>query len=113
MDNKNKLLEIFKDDASGILDVKPASSPARNENERLAGSYQEVVDFYEQNKREPQPGYSVQETSLYFRLKGIRENADKTSILIPQDRHGLLSRPKEKEIKTIDDIFSSDTVGNS
>lgn len=108
---KNKLLDIFNDDAFGILDVKPISTNIKSEEERLVSSYEEILTFYEQNNKEPQPGNCVQESSLYFRLKGIRENADKINILLKHDRCGLLQKPKEKEIKTIEDIFSSDTLG--
>lgn len=111
MDNKKKLQEIFNDDTSGILDVKPLNSPAKSETDRLEDSFQEITDFYKKNHREPQSGNNVQETSLYFRLKGIRENADKRGVLAAHDKHGLLSKPVEKEVKTIDDIFSNDTLG--
>jgi T5orf172 domain len=111
MDDKKKLFDIFKDDSLGILDVRPLSSPAKDERERLRDSYLDILDFYKENKREPLLGNGVQETSLYFRLKGIRENADKKASLSEYDKHGLLLKPVEKEIKTIDDIFKNDILG--
>jgi hypothetical protein len=111
MDNKKKLLDIFKDDPLGILDVKPSNSSTKNEKDRLEESFQEILDFFKQNKREPQIGNTVQEASLYFRLKAIRENPDKKVLLSKLDKYGLLSKPVEKEIKTIEDIFNNDTLG--
>lgn len=111
MENKDKLSEIFNDDTLGILDVKPLNSPAKNEHERLVESYQEILDFYKQNKREPKPGNCVQETSLYYRLDGIRKNGEKIDRLSSFDKYGLLQKPREKEIKSIDDIFESDNLG--
>jgi len=111
MDNSKKLFEIFEDDKSGILDVKSSNTPYKSEDDRLAGSYQEIADFCKQNKREPQLGNGVLETTLYFRLKGIRENSDKSAILASKDSLGLLLKPTEKEIRSIDDIFSNDNLG--
>ena len=56
MDNDKKLQDIFENDPLGLLNVKPATSPARNEEERLLASFHEISDFYEKNKREPEQG---------------------------------------------------------
>jgi hypothetical protein len=53
--DKNKVLEeIFSNDPFGLLNVKPSSAPARTADERLIASFQELNNFYETNKREPQ-----------------------------------------------------------
>jgi hypothetical protein len=40
MDRINILKNIFEDDPLGLLNIKPATSPARNEDERLVASFQ-------------------------------------------------------------------------
>jgi hypothetical protein len=111
MDNKKDLSDIFDNDPLGLLDVKALNSPAKNETERLIDTYQEISDFYKKNKREPQLGNCVQETSLYYRLDGIRKNSEKIDRLASHDKYGLLQKPREKEIKNIDDVFESDNLG--
>jgi hypothetical protein len=39
MDKKQKLENIFENDPLGLLNVKPANSPVRNEEERLYDAY--------------------------------------------------------------------------
>jgi hypothetical protein len=108
--DKKSLNDIFQDDAFGILDVKPSSAP-KNENDRLVESFQEIVEFYKKNNKEPQAGDSVYESSLYYRLNGIKENKDKIGSLQQYDVYGLLLKPIDKEIITINDIFKNDTLG--
>jgi hypothetical protein len=49
---KGSLDDIFNDDPFGLLNVKPNSSPARNADERLVASFEEINSFYEKNNRE-------------------------------------------------------------
>jgi len=106
----NKLLDIFSDDHLGLLEVKPQSPSARNENERLVSTFQEILEFYSKNNREPKQGGDIQETALYFRLKGIRENEEKKLFLALYDSHNLL-RGEEIAVESIDDILNSDILG--
>ncbi len=109
--DKNKILEeIFANDPFGILTVKPASNPARNEEERLIASFHEINEFYEKNKREPNQTNGIQEHQLYTRLKGLRENSNKVEILKNHDPFGLLAI-KPKEFNSLEDIFSDDSLG--
>lgn len=108
--SKKSLQDIFEDDDLGLLDVKPQTT-VRNENDRLVASFNEVIDFYKKNKREPEPGGSIAERSLYYRLKGIRENKDKVNALNEHDTCNLLSNPNEKEVKSINDILNDDFLG--
>ncbi len=109
--DKNKILdEIFANDPFGLLNVKPASTPVRNEDERLVASFQEINEFYEKHNREPQPGGSPQEYMLYSRLKGLRENESKSILLDPEDKYGLL-KVEKKEINSFDDILEDDSLG--
>lgn len=109
MSDKKSLQDIFNDDPFGLLNVKP-SSPVRNEDERLTSSFQEIVDFYEKNKREPQLGGGIQEHQLYSRLKGIRDDQNKMAMLKKHDKFGLLNY-EPKEINSFNDILSDDTFG--
>ena len=114
MDNYKKqqdLLNIFNDDPFGLLDIKPTLSPVRNENERLVASFLEINDFYTLNNRAPvQQKNNMQESMLYFRLKGLRENKEKREILAVQDKYELLN-VEEKVIETLEDIFNDDSFG--
>ncbi len=106
--NKFNLDTILNDDPLGILEVKPRSV-AMNSDERLVSSFEEINNFYEQNKRAPQKIGA--ERTLYSRLEGIRENPKKVEELRQFDKYNLLQEPKhEIEINSIDDIFASDDL---
>lgn len=109
--DKDKILdEIFNSDPLGLLKVLPKSSPARNADERLLASFQEIVDFYEKNNnQEPTPNPSnIAEYQLYSRLKNLRESEEKILALASVDKYNLLQSVKQ-EINSIDDIFSDNT----
>ena len=109
--DKDKILdEIFNSDPLGLLKVQPKSSPARNADERLLASFQEIVDFYEKNNnQEPTPNPSnIAEYQLYSRLKNLRESEEKILALASVDKYNLLQSVKQ-EINSIDDIFSDNT----
>ena len=108
--DKNKVLDdIFNNDAFDILNVKPKISNARNADERLSTSFNEVNDFFEKYNKEPQPNPgNISEFQLYSRLKSIRSDIEKMQSLEEQDIHGLLNF-EAKEINSIDDIFNDDT----
>jgi hypothetical protein len=112
MENTAKLLEIFADDPLGLLEVKPKGSPVRNEDERLSASFEEINAFIDSNQREPQKNMQeMQETTLYSRLKGLRENPDKMDSLRAYDRHNLLGIAQEVEVNSIEDILNGDRFG--
>jgi len=110
MDKDKILKDIFDDDPLGLLNVKPATSPARNEDERLVASFQEINHFYEKNNREPEQGGGIQEHQLFARLKSLRENPTKIEMLKSQDKFGLLNF-EIKIIQSFDDIFNDDDLG--
>lgn len=110
MDKKSILDDIFDNDPFGLLNVKPSTSPARNEDERLVASFQEINDFYEKNNREPEHGGGIQEHQLYSRLKSLRENPAKIEMLQTHDKYGLLNY-EQKEINSLDDILNDDSLG--
>lgn len=112
MDDKKKTLQdIFdEDDEFGLLNVKPASSPTRNEDERLVASFQEILNFYEKHQREPQQGGGVQEHQLFSRLNSIRNDPKKAEILRGADTFKLLNI-ELKKIESLDDIWEDDELG--
>lgn len=112
MDNTLKLLEIFADDPLGLLEVKPKASPARNEDERLVASFEEINVFIDQHQREPQKNMKeMQEMQLFSRLKGLRENPEKMESLRHHDRHNLFPTESVVEVNSIEDILSGDMFG--
>jgi len=110
MDKDKKLQEIFDNDPLGLLNIKPSTSPVRNEDERLVASFQEINDFYAKNNRAPEQGGGLQEHQLYSRLKSLRENPVKVEILNVHDKYGLLKHEK-KQINSLDDILNDDVLG--
>lgn len=110
MDKQSVLDEIFGNDPFGLLNVKPANTSARNADERLLTSFEELNTFFEKHKREPKQGGGVQEHQLYARLKSLRESPTKMEMLKSHDRFGLLIY-EQKEINSLDDILSDDMLG--
>src|ERR1700743_639951 len=107
---KGSLDDIFNDDPYGLLDIKPAGSQARNADERLVASFEEINSFYEKNNREPSSGNGVQEHQLKARLNRIRADLQKVDMLKPYDRFKLLEII-QKPIESINDIWDDDDFG--
>ena len=104
MDKQQILDSIFADDASGILEVR-APAIARTTDEMLLSKFQEIVDFYIANNREPESNPNdINEFQLHVRLKALRESPEKIAALEDYDQFGLL-KIKAKEINSFDDIF--------
>lgn len=110
MDKDKKLQEIFNNDPLGLLNIKPSTAPARNEDERLVASFQEINDFYKKTNREPEQGVGIQEHQLYSRLKSLRESPSKIELLKSHDKFGLLNY-EQKQIKSLNDILNDDKLG--
>ena len=120
--DKDKVLDaIFADDPLGLLEVKPKTSYAKSTDQRLAESFEDINQFFEQNGREPEPNAgSVSEFKLYSRLKALREDPNKIVALKDIDVHDLLPEidmvaedgvpyiVEKKEIRSIDDILDDD-----
>ena len=110
MDKNSVLNEIFSNDPLRLLDIKASSSPARNADERLIASFEEINNFYDLNRREPEQGTGIQEHGLYSRLNGIRNDQTKINMLRDFDRFELLNF-KQKEINSLDDLLGDDSLG--
>ncbi len=124
--NKDSILdEIFNNDPLGLLNIKSRRSSARTSDERLLASFQEINDFVDSNGKEPTASASnISEFQLYTRLKSLREDYTKIGLLKEYDIHNLLpvletnrvNEPqtkygKPKEITSIDDLLSDDSMG--
>ena len=109
--NKDKILsKIFDDDPLGILNVKAKVSNKVTSDERLEASFEELNKFVDENKREPEPNIAnISEYKLYSTLKGLRENPEKIEALNSLDKNSLLIK-EEKQINSVDDIFSDDSL---
>jgi len=110
MDKNSVLDEIFGNDPFGLLNVKTSTSAARNADERLIASFQEICDFFEINNHEPEQGSGIQEHGLYSRLKGIRADKNKMEMLKEHDKFNLLS-VVQREFASLDDILDDDSLG--
>lgn len=110
MDKDQKLRAIFENDPLGLLVSKSSATTARNEDERLVDSFQEINEFFEKNGREPEQGAAIQEHQLYSRLKSLRENPVKKQMLNAHDKHDLL-KSQVKTITSFEDILNDDALG--
>lgn len=105
------LEELLKDDEQGLLAVQPRSERL-SADERLLKSFEEINQFVDTHKRVPQLSGDVLETSLFYRLEGIRDNVAKIKQLAAADRHSLLPKEiKEQPSMTIADILADDDLG--
>ena len=91
------LKEIFENDPLGLLNVKPKKSAARTSDEKLAEQFDEINDFFEKNKKEPELNINdiSGEYRLFRLLEVFRENQEKMMALEPQDKYGLLNIEKK------------------
>ncbi|MDN5478851.1 MAG: GIY-YIG nuclease family protein, partial [Chryseobacterium sp.] len=101
--------DIFNDDEFGLLDAKIQKSEIKTDEDRLLESFEEINDFFEKNRREPQPT-SMSEYALFSRLKEFKANEARKQLLKTFDRHNLLGEIETK-IETLDDILNDDDFG--
>lgn len=101
--------DIFNDDEFGLLDAKIQKSEIKTDEDRLLESFEEINDFFEKNRREPQPT-SMSEYALFSRLKEFKANESRKQLLKTFDRHNLLGEIEIK-IETLDDILNDDDFG--
>ena len=101
MENRKKYLsldDILADDDFNLIEepIKAITSTPITADERLVTSFQNILDFYEKNLREPQNTGEMQERLLASRLKSIRENTEKITQLRKYDRFGILDIQEEE-----------------
>jgi hypothetical protein len=117
MTREQQLKSIFDNDPFGLLALKPKTNQ-RNADERLVAGFQAIVDFYEENSKEPEfSKINIQECQLYYELKALRLNNDKCKALKDLDIYGLLESKEtekpisKKEFSSIEDILNDDAFG--
>ena len=107
IDFEIELKKILNEDPLGILKsrtVQPITT-----DQRLKDSFEEINKFIDENGREPNESTEITERKLFSRLKQLRKDFDKASILKDLDRHNLLDNVRE--IKSVDDILENDVLG--
>ncbi|NMN67880.1 T5orf172 domain-containing protein [Candidatus Pelagibacter ubique] len=107
LDFDNELKKILKDDPLGILKIRKSQSITTDQ--RLKVSFEEINKFIDENEREPEESIDISERKLFSRLKELKKDFGKASILKDLDRHNLLENVKENI--TVDDILSNDVLG--
>jgi len=120
---KFSLDEILNNDPLGLLGEVKAKNPIVTADDRLIASFEEINSFFEVHGREPLPSMDINERGLYARLKGLREDVNKSKSLKEYDRFNLLqnleseasspnkTRLKPSVPKSIDDILNDDAFG--
>lgn len=116
------LKSVVDDDDLDLLRIKKNTS-APSADEHLLANFTDINDFISVNGRQPEPDMTnVPEYMLHQRLNSICDNPDHCETLRDADIHNLLpvldqvAEPKkeykqEKEINTLEDIFSDDDLG--
>lgn len=107
IDFESELKKILSEDPLGILKnrtIQPVTT-----DQRLKDSFEEINKFIDENGREPIESTDIIERKLFSRLKQLRKDFDKASILKDLDRHNLLDNVRE--IKSVDDILENDVLG--
>ena len=107
IDFESELKKILSEDPLGIL--KNQSVQPITTDQRLKDSFEEINKFIDENGKEPIESADITERKLFSRLKQLRKDFDKASILQDYDRHNLLS--DVREIKSVDDILENDVLG--
>lgn len=100
--------DILNNDPLELLSELKVKNPVVTSDDRLVVSFEEINDFYEKHKQEPQKSADMSERGLFSRLKGLRGNPKKIQALKKHDRFDLL---KTGETLSIDDIFENDPLG--
>jgi len=114
IDFEKELESILHSDPLGLLTVTAKTSSIISADERLLASFEEVNAFVREHGHEPTQSRDFKERRLFSRLKGLREDIEKTEALLSFDELGLLKDvviPEPKEINTIDDVLGDDALG--
>ncbi len=107
IDFESELKKILNEDPLGIL--KNRTLQPITTDQRLKDSFDEINKFIDQYGREPNESADIKERKLFSRLKQLRKDFDKASVLKDLDRYNLLNNVRE--IKSVDDILDNDVLG--
>ncbi len=103
--------DVLTDDDE-LLDVKLSTSTASTEEQRILNSFEEINRFIDRFNRKPgdKDKPSVSERGLKIKLSGLLNNSAAREMLLPHDRHMLLSSEPAIEIQSLDDILDDDDL---
>ena len=107
IDFDEEIKKILNEDPLGILKQRVLQKVSIDE--KLKASFSEINDFIDDKGHEPKESNDILERKLFSRLKQLRKDFEKASILRKIDKHNLLTNVKE--IKNIDDILKDDFLG--
>ncbi len=107
---KFSLDDILNNDPLGLLGEVKAKNPIVTADDRLVASFEEINSFFELHGREPLASMDINERGLYARLKGLRDDVNKSKSLKDYDRFNLLQNSESEALapKSIDDILNDD-----
>jgi len=99
-------------DDDELLNVKLSTSTASTEEQRILNSFEEINRFIDRFSRKPgdADAPSVTERGLKIKLSGLLNNSAAREMLLPHDRHSLLSSEPAVEAKSLDDILDDDDL---
>ncbi len=98
--------------ADPLLNVKPITWATSSEQQRILDTFAEINQFIDRFKRKPgdAPKPSIAERGLRMKLNGLLNDTASRDLLLPQDRHGLLSSAPAKHPQSLDEIFEDDLL---
>lgn len=108
MSTKDELLKVLEDDPFGLLVYKPKVSTHRDEPKIVIENFNQIVDFYEQNLREPSKQNERSERTLAVILQSIKDDKYQRDLVKDLDKYNLLG--DEVDIDKIES-FEDDPFG--
>ena len=112
MATKKTLDELFNEDDSGLLDVKPKSSGVGTDESRVRQAFEEINVFVDRLGFAPGDGpkdhrIGVSERALQTRLRTYLDSQVLLEILTDLDRHGLLTAIAAHAPVNLDELLDS------
>lgn len=105
----NELLKLFESEDANLFIAK-GKPTAPTADDRLAESFQQIIDFVQENDREPEiSSGDFQEALLAKRLEAIKNTSEKAEYLEQFDSLGLLAKPETP--KSVEELFEKDELG--
>jgi hypothetical protein len=109
MDKRSELLSLLQNDPFNLLESKGVRQSSSEQELILRNNFEEIVDFFEENGREPNSNLNnITEYQLFCRLKTIRSNPNMVKVLKPFDLNNLLKDCREL---SLEEVISQDPFG--
>ena len=112
MATKKTLDELFDEDESGLLDVKPKSSGIGTDESRVRQAFEEINVFVDRLGFAPGQGpndrrIGISERALQTRLRTYLDSPVLAKTLVDLDRHGLLNAAAAHHPASLDELLES------